>query len=526
MAESSTTVTAATTTAATKFDYLLNCGFENLKICHHPDIVVKQAYSFTSLKYSKEWNKSNTMLPEAAVRYRWSLVRTMLVNEGMTPMVRDWYALLPTEIQELPVSRHEYYYDETLIDHFNMNFQFPSLEEHYRTVLENMKLEPVKVIKTNTDLCQELLSRGFRVNSIYGAVPTLHYRLYLAAVVDPLPKNELVVSLIDSGITPASRTWPTFYEFLRNKVTFRGLYREHIIERQPAESTVSSNDKTQDKKLSWKDKHPTHPRQDYNRTYLGKRRSFMGNHMNSLRSTEEDEAVDDLHEEPKPNQDLEVNLSLLQSKVNALQMENQSLKNRVTEIDTARQPDRHQDPQQHLLLQQIASQMNSLLQQSQTGRSASNFTFGGGGNPGSPRKRSKMNSNKPMDRYQGGGSSTKMNIYGPGGGGQPGKPSKKSDDHIDRYLHNPSGPEPWKRWLRVCNNCGRHGGHFGKRCKGQRRYNWTPSEDPRLVQPIEPYPANRQAALERCREEIRLYGTTGVRWNCTPNEAPTPAELL
>mgnify|MGYP006910484429 CR=1 FL=1 len=146
----STSTTTPTTVAATKFDYLLNCGFENLKICHHPDVVVKQAYSYTSLKHSKEWNKANTMLPEAAMHYRWSLVRTMLINEGMTPIVRDWYALLPTEIQELPVSRYAYYFGDTLIDHFNMNFQFPTLEQHYRSVLENMKLEKSKV-KTHTE---------------------------------------------------------------------------------------------------------------------------------------------------------------------------------------------------------------------------------------------------------------------------------------------------------------------------------------------------------------------------------------
>lgn len=524
MTESTSTATP-TTVAATKFDYLLNCGFENLKICHHPDVVVKQAYSYTSLKHSKEWNKANTMLPEAAMHYRWSLVRTMLINEGMTPMVRDWYALLPTEIQELPVSRYAYYFGDTLIDHFNMNFQFPTLEQHYRSVLENMKLEKSKV-KTHTELCQELLSRGFRVNSIYGAVPTLTYDLYVAAVIEPLPKTELVINLVDSGVAPADRTWPVFYQYLRTKVTFRGLYRKHIPDQLPVVPTEESN-KPAEKKLSWKDQpQEQHPRQEYNKNYLGKRRRFLGQHMNAVRSTEGDELEDETDEAPSRTQANDVHQSLFQSKMNALHIENQSLKNQITELNLARQQDSQQQATQIATqMANMRSQINSLMQQaSSTSRQASTYTGGGGGYQANSRKRSKMNSNKPADRYQGGGSSG-MNIYAGGGGQQAKQPSKKAEGQVDRHLHNPPGPEPWKRWLRVCNNCGRHGAHFGKRCKGQRRYNWTPSEDPRLVQPIEPYPANRQAALERCREEVRLYGATGVRWNCLPHEIPDASEL-
>lgn len=543
-------MTTTQVTASTKFDYLLNCGFEELKVCHHPDIVIKKAYTFTSMKQSKEWNKITGMTLEQITNHRWNLVRSMLVNEGMTPFVKDWYSLQPTEVQELPVTRTDVYFGDSLMDHFKRDFEFPTLEDHYRTVLENMKREKVSTTSDRAAILKELLGRAFRVHSIYGAVGTLHFMLYVSAVIEPFPDGiELIDSLIDATSTPESKNWPTFYGNLRRIVTHRGLFTRRT---EASKSNVEGESSTKsspgkDKKVSWNTDREGDSPSDYNRGYLNKKRRFMGNRINALRSGEEEFADQDTNDE---QQDCDnTNQSLFRSKMNALQMENQSLRNQVTELSSnsrQQQLDARFDAQQQKLdaysqkLDNITSNMNALLQ-NQGGGSMPAQSYGGGSTPAGPsygggggnRKKSRMNSNKPMDNRQQGGASNAMDHYGPKGGQQQqhhkdNRDSRKRprEDQVDRYLYNPKGHEVWKKWLRVCGNCGCYGAHFFKGCKGARRFNWTPNEDPRLVQPIEPYPASYQAAIARCKEEITTYGANRVRWNCLEHEAPTAAELV
>jgi hypothetical protein len=514
-------------TAATKFDYLLNCGFENLKVCHHPSIVVRQAWTFTSLKYTKDWNKITGMTPEQQLRHRWNLVRIMLVNEGMTPFVREWYSLLPTDIQELPLTTHAYHFGETLMTHFNASFEFPSLQDHYRTVLEAMSKETLKLPMDGAQELKELLSRAFRVHSIFGAVGTLQFMLYVSAVIDPFPKgHSLVNSLVDSSATPASRNWPTFFNNLRRIVTNRGLFVKNIYgeadKPKPAEDLSRSD--SAPKKVTWKSLRESEqprspgfsPRGSSSRGY-----SRM-NTVNSRRQDNPDEDYDEGSEE-------QLNRSLAHSRANAL----------TQEVQTTL---RNQAAAQQSLQDQVSTMMtamNALLQKQvnapdlppsyQLPVNAMQNPGGGssqGNKQASRNKRSWANSNKPwqqqanpMDKYGPGGGQPKADIHD-GGNKRP----RYSDTHVDRYLHNPAGPENWKRWFRVCNGCGRYVAHFQKMCRAPRRHNYKPNEDPRVTQPIESYPANYPAALERAQQEFKEYGSQ-VRWNCPEQYAPTPDQL-
>lgn len=537
----------------TKFEYTLNCGFErDLKLRHHPTVVIRQAWNYTSLKYIKEWNKGATMLPEACLIYRWNLVKQMLINEGMTSLVREWYMLLPAHIQELPLSEHAYYAGETLMTYFDRNFKFPNLEEHYQGALEKMKAEKVQPSDDNQQL-QDLLRRAFRVQSIHNAVGTLSFMAYFNAVVQPFPKgSEIIKTLIDLIRDPATHTWPTFFDILRNTVTHRGLFSSALFD-----DAEPPKEDSKDKKVSWaalreQTKSPDRYKsrmhalvEDANQGDTGEEddrlfRSWFDSKMNAM--AQEEQSVRNLKQlslqRQEPTTHSVANTAQTQQ-VAAIQEELRSFKDQVIQlIQTMQQRDLSVSSMNSVQnaaqnrddLQYMRDQISSLqtqLQQVQRTPTPSPANTLQDSNPRPPpsRKRSHTNSNQPTG---GGQARNDMSKYGPGAGGQDAKqgPNKRSrtEDRVDRYLHNPPGPENWKKWFRVCNNCGKYVAHYEKICKDSRRYNYVPNEDPRRVQPIESYPSNYANALERAKQEFKIYGAR-VKWNCLDNVAPSPSDL-
>jgi hypothetical protein len=419
--------------------------------------------------------------------------------------------------------------------HFNASFEFPTLEDHYRTVLEKMSKEVLKYPMDVAKELEELLNRAFRANSIFGAVATLQFMLYVTAVISPFPsQHPLISSLIDQLSDPAARTWPTFFNNLRRTVTTRGLFLQALPSRdEPAKPTETALvvRENKDKKVSWKSL-----REDQDRGRSQRPPYYDRRHANSINSSQTQgddyDEEDDYDHEDAPRDQLvprdQLTLSLLESKMNAM---NQSLSSRLQA-----QEDRQGAQFQSLMnsMSQHQSSMNALLQQRPAIGSGDAGSSGGHNSRGN-NKRSRANSNKPWEQrpqQQQQQQSNPMDKYGPGGGGggqpksahQAGDKRQRSDTRIDRYLHNPSGPENWKRWFRVCKGCGRYCAHFEIACKAPRRHNYNPSEDPRTVPPIEPYPTNYAAALGRAKEEYRIYGAQ-VKWNCSDQVAPTPDQL-
>lgn len=210
----------------------------------------------------------------------------------------------------------------------------------------------------------------------------------------------------------------------------------------------------------------------------------------------------------------------IRSRMNALIAENQALRGKESKAVDAK-PVKHEDD--HALMatamaNSLMPVMNTLIQNQNSffekyGQGAGKTTVSPYQMP-SPqvsqdRRRPRSNAVQPQDTY--GPAANKM-------------PRSNLEGRVDRYLHNPIGHEVWKKWLRVCNNCGCYVAHFGNKCKNKKRPNFNPKDDPRTCVPIENHPATRAAALERCRQEFQTYGAN-VRWNCLDNQAPSPQKL-
>ncbi len=119
--------------ATTKFRYILMIGVEtggpnDDSTKYHPyTVVLKQAWTHTETVSRKQWHKTEGMTEEGVLAYRWSLVKSMLVREGMSQSASFWYFHIDPRIQQsLPLlCQHEHYDDgETLIDHFIADFQY------------------------------------------------------------------------------------------------------------------------------------------------------------------------------------------------------------------------------------------------------------------------------------------------------------------------------------------------------------------------------------------------------------------
>ncbi len=501
---------------------------------HHPDTVTRQAWDYTSIKHSKEWNKIAGMTAEGRLIYRWNLVKTMLIQEGMTDFVRNWRSFLPAEVQNLPLCRHEHYAGETLMDHFIAEFQVRPLREHYKQELERMRSELVAENKVNMET---LSSRAFKVQHIYVAAPDLDYLVYVSAVVSPFPETSpLIQSLYQRTLHLTA--WPEFFRALKEMVSSKERWGVEVFSRNKKTEELKSalkdnNSGGHTKKLTWAEMRAKDSRDKTPYGLQQRKRKFGGSRMNTVQTSEEEdeEGDSDEDEEQDGEDDSDTRYFRITSKMNSLRMENKSLRKQLMTV--VQQPSQDQTA--------LASAINTMTtfmqsQSKQGNRSSDSLSTttpssGYGSHQdcssdskpsrqeGPSRKRSRTNSNKPMEK-QGGGGAKSMDKYGPNSGGARGRGA----DSFDRYQHNPAGPEPWKRWLRVCSHCGCHGGHFGTQCQGELRPNFNRHEDPRAVKPIEPYPATREAALARCRQEYRTYGSR-VRWNCKDHEAPTPQEL-
>lgn len=414
------------------------------------------------------------------------------------------------------------------MDHFITEFRVRPLKEHYKQELERMRSEVVPDDKANMET---LSSRAFKVQHIFAAAGDLEYLTYVSAVISPFPEDSPIIQSLYQR-TLHITGWPAFFAALKEVVSSKERWGVEVFSKRKkaADSGLKSalkgdNSGSPPKKLSWAEM-----RAEDNR---GKnlKRKFIGSRMNAVHTAggEEQDGLHYLDEEEEHEEEDETFQFQTMSKMNTtLRMENESLRKQLTAVQ--------QQPAQDHTATALISAINTMTsfmqsQSNQNYRSNSTSSLpstsdsqvnsidsrGVTSNPGNSRKRSRVNSNKLMDK-QGGGGAKNMDKYGPGGG------ARGKGDPIDRYQHNPAGPESWKRWLRVCNNCGCYGAHFGTQCQGTQRPNFNRQEDPRKVQPIEQYPPTREAALVRCRQEYRMYGSR-VRWNCKDQEAPTPQEL-
>lgn len=240
----------------TKFEYLLNCGFgeSDLVVCHHPTVVLKQAYTYTAIKKHKEWNLVSGLTVEQTSTHRWNLTKTLIIMEGMTPLIKSWYLNLPAAIQDLPLCRTDYYHGGTIMDTFLASFRFPTLERHYRIVLENMKQESVPML-SGIELMHDLLARAFKVDAIFGAVPTLNFQLYVHAVIDAYRGQAQTIkeNLIDY-IPQCREDWRRFFTYLRTTITNRGLYSDILfggVDEEDSREDTSEKKSKPPTKIDW-----------------------------------------------------------------------------------------------------------------------------------------------------------------------------------------------------------------------------------------------------------------------------------
>ena len=491
---------------------------------------MKQAYTYTSIKNHKEWNRVTNMTLEQIVIHRWNLTKTMLIMEGMTPFIKSWHLNLPSEIQDLPLCRTDFYFGRTIMDTFNASFKFPTLEEHYRSVLESMKEETAPK-QNGTEQMHNILSRAFKVNGVYAAVPTLHFRLYIDAVLDPFrgQATQMKMALVDFMGTPAcGNSWPHFFTYLQQMITNRGIFSKTLFNSTPAANDEKEQPKSPGRN-NWQKNRPNlaHERRPYSPKFNKKPRVHFGGAtpMSTIKSHDE---YDDheYHEDDYGDEDHEEQ-SKPTSKMNSLSSNDQQLLDHMTNLTQALSTKLESKMNKDIgsLRGQIADAVkdhyNSIMTPSKASSTQSSTTGsqprnqGGGG--GHQKRKSKANSNKPVDNRP-----NNLDHYGPNAKQRHDNKRQRSDnngDRVDRHQYNPKGSEHWKLWLRVCAKCGKFGGHLQYQCQDEAQPGYDPNADPRLAIPIEPYPANEQAALQRCRQEYQRYGNR-VKWNCYDNQAP------
>jgi hypothetical protein len=512
--------------AATKFQYILRTGLEaGSATCHHPELVARQAYNYTELKYFKDWNKITGLTIEGVTNHRWALTKSFLIQEGMSESSRAWYSFLPVEVQRRPLVKHEHYDGDSLLEAFIVAFNIKPIAEHYQQELESMRSEPIPPGMT---LVEALMNRALKVASIVGALADaatgLPSMVFIAAVITPFPPNSPLMQALQGQMVRVgggAPTWPEFFNCVQAVIStntrfMKEIWKQPFMTHDVAEPQGNLKDDgalelSHKKSVTWGD-----IRQKSK--MLGKRKMFPSK-VSSMWSQGDDEQehIDDEDSDGdqgyEDEDDAQGSDARMRAKVNSLIMENRSLKQRLAQQATPAPPQQQQQASGIADNTALVNAINALVQDrsrenNRSDRSSHSSGGGGGSNSSRSAKRHKVNSAKPA-------ASQGLSRYGRGG---------EDATAEERYAHNPQGNEAWMRWLRVCNNCARFGAHFGSYCRCDKRPNFDPKADPKLVVPLEPYPRTRAEALERCRQEFRTYGSR-VRWNCRDSEAPTPGDL-